>query len=1029
MLIDQAVKSMYRKIAVLELLSIRRILRVMNWVKRVGDKVYRVETPIILGKENIVLETTIESFKEEGVEYLLFPGKYNALLYINNEPYYGIDEYTRIVPLPENMSKYSIRLVIYPSGIKGEKYKGLVFDKAYHLLIYRDLSDFIKHLKWTLDLALAIRSRDKALSDKLLMLIDKYLSKIPIQNPHPEHMVIYEEYTSSKMSQYPEIYSDTLRLFEEEGEELLREGYGLIDYNIYEKILPELRRGFYEELMDLRRRYSGFGKLYVVANTHIDLAWLWSFKDTIWKIGKTIAKINTLFRIYKEPVFVFSSSYYAELLEKNYPELWNRFKQLILGNRIIPVSGVFVESDVYIIPSETLVREFLYGQELFIKYFGRRAVIGWLPDSFGFSANLPQIMREAGIKLFITHKPVWNDTNKFPYHTFIWRGIDGSEIPTHIISGGLDKRCDPGSMIELLEDYPERNIVSSRIYTYGYCDGGSGPTDEMIERLRFYSKLAPGMPEIIHGELDGFIDEIVRSRDELPVWHGEIYLEAHRGSYTSDTCVKEGIWRLDYLLRLAEQISTHLMIRGMKPLEGLRESWSKQLQLAFHDVASGTITHSVHVEACRIIREESRRVEELIREGLKKITNNTSGIIIYNPTQWTRREYVEINNKILEVTIPGLTYTIIPLNNSGDSFEEKVSVREDMDRLVITNKFWEIVIGRDGLIYSIKDLETGYEYLAKPSAEIRVYEDLPSDWDAWNIEEYTLRHSTILKPRNVEVARNEGVLVEVRISYEYLHSRINLYIKIYGGDPRIYFRFETDWRDKWRLVKIWFYPRIYSVKAYCDTHFGVVERSVLSNNSWEKAMFETPMISWCSLEDFERGFAILSRYKHGVTTRYMSMGLSLLKSPVIPNPYSDLGGITIDFAILPYRGSWRTHNIYKLFKEYVNPLYILVNTGGGEVGGEKNGESLLRIIGDLVVETIKPGEDGGIVVRMYNYNGLPGNASIIPSFKVSGAVRTSILEEKVRNTELVGENIIRYMYRPYEIVTLKLLPGNGINSD
>jgi alpha-mannosidase len=1022
MLINQVARSMYRKIAILELLSIKKLLLIKNWIKRVGSEEYRVETPIMLGKKNIVLETTIKSFMEEGMEYLFFSGLFNALLYIDNKPYYGIDEYTKLVPLPQNMNEYSIRLVIYPSGIRGEKYKGLVFDKTYHLLVNKDLSDFIKHLKWTLDLALTIRDRDRVLSDKLLMLTDKYLSKIPIQNLKPEHLLIYEEYTGSKISRYPEIYSDTLRLAEEKGEELLREGYGFIDYDIYENTLSELKKNFYEELKNLRRKHGSFGKLYVVANTHIDLAWLWSSEDTIWKLGKTIAKINTLFKIYGEPVFVFSSSYYAELLEKNYPELWNMFKQLILENRIIPASGVFVESDVYIIPSETLVREFLYGQKLFTKYFGRKAVIGWLPDSFGFSANLPQIMREAGIRLFVTHKPIWNDTNKFPYHTFIWKGIDGSEMPTHIIGGGLDKKCDPRSMIELLEDYPEKSIVSSRIYTYGYCDGGSGPTDEMIEKLRFYSKLAPRIPEIIHGRLNDFIEEIVRNKDKLPVWYGEIYLENHRGSYTSDTCIKEGLWRLDYLLRLAEQINAHLITNGMKPLEGLRESWYKQLQLAFHDVASGTITHNVHVEACRIIREESRKVEEIIREGLKRITDNAGGVIIYNPTQWTRREYVEIDGKVLETIVPGLTYTIIPLNNVKEYSGEKVSVKEDRNKLVITNKFWEIMIGRDGLIYSIKDQEIGYEYLAKPSAEIRIYEDLPSDWDAWNIEEYTLKHSTLLRAKSVEIVRDKGVFVEVRISYEYLHSRINLYVRIYSDDPRIYFRFETDWRDKWRLVKIWFYPRIYSVKAYCDTHFGVVERSVLSNNSWERAMFETPMISWCSLEDFERGFAVLSRYKHGITTRYMSMGLSLLKSPVIPNPYSDLGRITIDFAILPYRGSWRTHSIYKLFKEYVNPLYIFVNTSEEQVKEEKTGKPLLRIIGDLIAETIKPGEEDGIIVRMYNYNGLPGNASIIPVFKVSGAVRTNILEEKTGDVELVGENMIRYEYRPYELVSLKLLP-------
>lgn len=1021
--------SLYKKLYVLKTLSIIDINYLSKWEISIDGEKKILSLPISFPITNRTTKLKIKVYidPEKGFPTLLFNGAFNALMLVNNEYYYGVDVYTKKIPLYGVSGETILELHVYPQGIVGERYEKPFIDKIFLLYIDKTIESFIDKLIWLLDLSKHV---GEDVRREIISLVDNFSAKIPLQTPEPMHFLVMKYYVENNLSHYSMLYDELMRLSRDEPEKLRGMGYGAINREEIKSIINYLKPELEAELKKLREKYGKYGLLYAVANAHIDAAWLWSVEDTVWKMAKTIAKIITQFKAYNKPVYVFSSALYAEWLKEKYPSLWSEVVRLADKERIIPVTGMYVESDVYIIPSESLARQFLIGQKTFEKLFGKRSIIGWLPDSFGFSPNLPQVMKEAGIKFFVTHKVIWNEYNKFPYDTFLWRGIDGTNIPTHIITGELAKTGDPKSILELWREYREKQVVPARIYTYGYCDGGSGPTHEMIEKLEFYSEETPLTPRIIHGRINDFIDKIMENSDKLPVWYGDIYVETHRGAYTTDTCIKQKIWILDYLLRTLEQIYTWLYIKGSSyPEEEINNLWKTLLLAEFHDVLSGTITYEVHKDICTKLSRSITKAKEMINEGLRKLVNDLEGIIIYNPTQWRRSEIIEINNKHVKVDVPGHGYIIIPINNISKNNKEKekeskLIVKKDKEYILVENKFYKIRINMNGLITSIYDKHSSHELLRKPSALIKIYEDLPSEWDAWNIDKHSLEHFKELLANKVYVHRIDPYRAIIRAEYTYRNSKLFMDMIIYGDHRRIDFKINAFWRDKWRLVKIWFYPDINSTRSIRDTQFGVYERPTHTNTSWEKARFEEPMLSWASLEDGERGFAIISPYKHGVSIRFNEIGLSLIKSPVLPNPFSDTGSISVEFSILPYNGSWNTSKIHVEAKKIRDPLYVYVNNNGRN-SYRKLEESLIEIEPEnIIVESIKKSIEGdNIVLRIYESENKHGMLKIKTRFAISRAWRTNILEDKIREIPVVN-NEIKYDLKPFELVSIMIQPAS-----
>ncbi len=1013
---NRFIEHMRRKGRIIAAASIISYLRLDEWASLHGT--VRLPFPVDKhGVENgILISTRIENRPQGMCEsYLFIDGNINALVYLDNEPYYAVDEYTRLIPLPRVPGEISVSLKIFPQGIVGQEYGSMMLRDAYLVCMDQQLLKLSMLIESIIEL---YQGSDGELREKMLRILEDIDKSIWISPLRPINNDIAVRLYGGVYSAYPMLYDELLRLS-------IRDPHRLEEYGHRGRPEPEnpvnVLQHVREALDQVKLLYPKHGRLHTVMHSHIDAAWLWRIEDTSWKLAKTMAKTITLLKNYPSTTAVLSTTYFLDLLYRDYPAIYRETIDLIKKGRIIPVAGMWVESDVYIIPSESLVRQFLYGQRILRERTGKYAWIGWLPDSFGFSANLPQIMRQAGIGLFVTHKPIWNDTNKFPYDTFNWEGINGERIPVHVITGELAKNGNLGSIISYWKKYREKSTVPARIYTYGYCNGGSGPTHEMIERLEISNEL-PGTPLIIHGELESFYGAIKKNIDKLPVHKGEIYVEYHRGSYTTNTCIKHHVWLLDYLLRIVEQLRTWLMLEGKEyPESNLEDYWKKLLLAEFHDILSGTITNNLSREICRILDETIEKVHAMISEALTDIIGPSRGIIIYNPILRERREVVLIGGgesaRAIYVEVPPVGYRCLP--------EEKirmqvipggyVKITEEEDGFHVENEHLEVIVSRSGTIKSIRDKHTETEYLSRESNVLTVSEDLPGEWDAWNIDKTVLSNTKRLDGETEGFKIIDNMVAELGFTYRYGDSVVKQTVVIRSGSRRIDFHTIFDWRDKWRLVKAWFYPSRASREYYCDTQFGYVERSAEN-----EAMYEVPMISWCYMGDKYGGIGVISPFKHGVSVRGGGIGLSLLKSPVLPDPMSDNGRVEVDYSIYPVSGDDPVSEVQRSAEETVNPLYILRTRGSGEPRGESG--SLLELVeGNALITALKKRyKDRGVILRLYNPSPKPSHVCLKLGFHVDRAIRTTILEDRMLGELQIHGDTAELDLGPFQVATILL---------
>ncbi len=981
-----------------------------------------------------------------GEPYLFVLGDLDAIVYLNNKPYYGIDRWSRKIPLQyDGDNEPIIELHSATWRVFGEKYTPPIIHKIYLVYIHEELYKLTNKILWLMELADNLEDKDA--KQELLDTVWNALQRIPLYTPTPQQLLIASEI--EELKDFSVLFDELLRLSSSSPEKLVDAGLYGVDYDELDKYVKDASKSLEEGLAGLRKKYGKHGILHALGHAHIDAAWLWDPLETIWKITRTYAKAIRILNEYHEPVYVFSSALYLEWLRENNREVYEAVKDLFSQGRIIPVGGMWVESDVLITPSESLVRQFLYGQRYFEKTIGERCWIGWLPDSFGYSGSLPQILREAGIELFVLHKTEWNRYNKFPYHLFVWRGIDGSQVLAHVLIDAYNHEATARSLLRVWKKYNEKNLTPRLLYAYGYGDGGGGPNKDMVEKLLFYGREAPFTPKVEHGQVEKLVDEARKHWSELPVWYGEIYVELHRGTYTTNTRIKKYVWRLDYLLRLAEQVSLYDMLRGGEyPKDFFDKAWKTLLLAEFHDILPGTAVFTAYEQVYKDLQETITRVEKIIKDKLAKLAGVDHGYIVYNPLQWNRKELIEIeiddesfpdvaeyqwigkNKVLLPVEVPGFSAKTIRLKKTEKKPEKKpgnvndtpviVEISRD-GSIVIKNKYLQVRINKEGLIESIYDFVAEREVLEKPSNILVVYEDIPHAWDAWDIDDENLRRGTVLKADKVEIVENGPLRARIRMVYKFRRSCFTVDLVMTNYSRRIDFYVKANIRDRRIFVKTWFYPAINSPKAIYETHYGVLERPVHRNTSWDRAKFEVPMLTWMAYEENGYGVALISPVKHGVSVYYNAIGLSLIKTPVYPDPLSDYGEINFMYSFMPYIGTWHTAGVHIEAKKIANPVYVAKSQGGTSVFGEIR--PLIKIYkGSLIVETIKKAEDRDtVILRLYEPCNSRGEAVIETSLCIKSAWRTNILEDRLQQLE-INDNKVIYKYRPFEIITIEISP-------
>ncbi len=750
-----------------------------------------------------------------------------------------------------------------------------------------------------------------------------------------------------------------------------------------------------------------------LAHAHIDTAWLWPFEETKRKAYRTFSTVLTLMDHY-DFKYIQSAAIYYDWIKREEPLIFERVREKIMGGKWILGAG-WVEFDTQMISGESLARQLLYSQRFYRENFGRTADVLWLPDTFGFTPTLPQAARLGGVKVFATHKVFWNDTNTFPYNVFLWIGPDNSSLKTVAFGhgkGGYNSDFTADSVYEQWQNWVDKN--HPMLYSYGYGDGGGGPTEEMLLRAEAVDSL-PILPRV---ELNGSLESVVHD----PVseeWRGELYLEDHRGVFTSHSKMKLLNRRAELALREAETWAT---FAGTYDKEKFSSLWKTLLKNQFHDVLPGSSIREVYSEAYPELENVIAEAERIAEEAMRKIAGEGRSTLVFNSLPWDREDYVVLEKEVegsqripegflAKARAPSVGYAPLAAAKAAP----QVKITEENDSYLVENKFFTIRISKNGRLLSIWDKEASREVLKNPGNKLVAYENIPGWADAWNIEKGYKETSFEITASESWIGSKGPLMASACFTYPFRRSEIRQEIRIYSDSRRIDFKTTIGMKDRELLVKTWFDFEVNAEKAVSDVPFGVTERPTARNTSWEKAKYEVAMQKMVDLSEHCYGVALLNDGKYGVSIEGSSIGLSLTRTPVFPDPSTDLEETAFTYSIYPHTGDWKEAGVLRRAYELNVPLRV--------VKGRKDSKSFLKIGSDnLMLEAVKTPEDGdGIVLRLYEFYNARGKTRINLAIKAKSVESVDLLESNTVNRDLrIDRNGLEFTYCNREIITLKI---------
>lgn len=781
-------------------------------------------------------------------------------------------------------------------------------------------------------------------------------------------------------------------------------------------------------------------RIAAIGHAHIDSAWLWPVRETIRKVARTSSSMAELIDDTADVAdfrFGMSSAQQYAWLEKHRPEVFARVVEAVAGGRFVPLGGMWVESDTVMPSGESLVRQFLHGQRYFERAFGVRCSGVWLPDSFGYSPALPQLMRRAGFEWFFTQKISWNQVNTFPHHTFAWEGIDGSRILSHFPP--MDTYNSQLSGTELAKastQFREARRASSSIAPVGFGDGGGGTTREMVGRARRVADLE-GSARVAWEHPDAFF---ARTREELanpPVWVGELYLELHRATLTSQHLTKQGNRRCEHLLVAAEAWSTTAELARAGdgtfdyPYEELEELWQQVLLQQFHDILPGTSIAWVHREAAEQYRRVEAAARAIIERALRALVGHGDRALVANAAPFARAGVPALAIGAAQPTAPGSGGVTLTERGAEDDGAGPAGFELANDRV-------RVLVTREGLVTSAVDLATGHDVIpAGAEANLfQLHQDFPNMWDAWDVDRYYRNRVEDLREADeVSCAVEPDGTAVLTVTRSFSASRLVQRISLAPGEATVHFETEVDWHETEKFLKVAFPFDLRADHELAETQFGFQRRVTHTNTSWEAAKFETSMHRYVLLTEDGPGGASLgaalindSIYGHDVTRDAVdahvttTVRLSLLRAPRFPDPETDQGRQTVHYGLVI--GA----DIAAATREGA-----LLNTPEVRVLGGREVAPLVTVEGDgLVLSAVKLAEDrsGDLVVRLYEAYGHRASGVVRVRGGLADVVEASLLEEALDGAAPVevprsgGESeeevSIAVGLTPFEVRTLRL---------
>lgn len=792
-----------------------------------------------------------------------------------------------------------------------------------------------------------------------------------------------------------------------------------------------------------------------VGHTHIDVAWLWRLKHTREKAMRSFSTVLNLMDEFDEYVFLQTQPQLYSFLKQDCPELYEKIKRKVAQGKWEPDGGMWLEADCNISSGEALVRQFLHGIRFFEKEFGRTCSYLWLPDVFGYSWALPQIMKQCGIKTFMTTKISWNEYNSIPDDLFRWRGMDGSEILTYFVDTPevglpLDSRfstyngmISPRSVLGSWKKFRNKDLSPETLISYGFGDGGGGVNRNMLKMRRAMDRL-PGLPNVKVTKAGDFFERLHRRVEHtdryVHTWDGELYLEFHRGTYTTQARNKKWNRLMEYKLAETEWLSSLSMLEGgTYDAPALHGAWETVLRNQFHDIIPGSSIHEVYEDSRKEYQQASDQIDAVRKTALDRLTRPQDGAVtLYHSGSFARTDcvFLPVKEDVSFFTEDG---SAVPSQQTRDGYY----VQADMEPLSVKTllfrpgkadtgespfkinlpgrrmetPFYTVEWNEQGQLCRIFDRENRRDALAENGVgnAFEIFEDKPTNYDAWNIDIfYTQKKEYAALTEPPKILECGPLKAAVRFRYRYNRSEITQDLIVYRGSRRIDFETRVDWHESHRLLKTAFETAVRSTKATYEIQFGHVERPTHFNTSWDLARFEVVGHKWADLSEENYGVSLLNNCKYGYSAKDSVLKLSLLRSSKEPDTEADMGMHEFTYSLLPHAGSVTQGNTI----QEAAALNLPVHFAGG--ASALSGRRLIRTDSNAVcVDAVKKAEDEDcVVVRLHECRGGTRELSLSSDYPVVRFEECNLLEKSTGAA--VPGNVLHTTLKPFELKTYKL---------
>ena len=768
----------------------------------------------------------------------------------------------------------------------------------------------------------------------------------------------------------------------------LNNAMNFIDFDSDELTGVAEAKKYVDEVIYANDTYKGTGDVALIAHSHLDIAYYWRRIHAVQKNLRTVLIQVRLMDKYPDFKYTHTQPYVYETLEKYYPDVFKELQQKVKNGQFEPVGAMYVEPDCNIPSAESLIRQCLYGQKTYKRMFGKYVNNAWLPDVFGNSWIMPQILKKSGVDYFVSNKmSTWNDTNRFPHNNFIWKGIDGSSVyacvpPTHFITWNA-----PSQIQENWEAYIDKDQGGQTMNMFGYGDGGSGCTEEMIELMHRFDKLSV-MPKCEHMGGAEFLEKNLKDNKNLEVWDGELYLEMHRGTFTTKSNLKQKNRQLEFKFRTAEMLS---VLRGDDNRDTLTALYKEFLVNQFHDILPGSHIHPVYEDAMADYAEIETALDEIIGTGSKYFNtlNFERNALTFVPNKTGSATRHGAKGNWLVPSIPALSSkTLRATKHNNDWFTYKNGT--------LTTPFYTASLNSDGSFSSLYDNELCREWTDGDFNKLKIYTDNPGNYDAWDIlPNYKDKQIEIKVDEPLAICEQDGESVTFKTVLSTEKSSWTMLVRFFRQSRGIEVENQVSWHEKHRLAKVEFASNILTRKALCDTSAGFIERETNKNTTWQQARFEVCHHKWCDMSETGGGISLINEGKYGVGFDENKMSLSLLRATIRPDVTSDMGNHDFCYMIMPHSGDAVSADINKIALQYNAPLV------------KADVEWSLLTFEPLYLQAVKKAEDSEMtVVRLSEQNGSRGEIKLDRTVKL-----LNMLEEEIGETDTIR-------YSPFEIITL-----------